>query len=145
MKEQLIILLSVVVIVISIIIIIFKFNVKTEDDINIVDNSTNSVIFETEETKFIFYNNDYNKIVKMFELADHQAMRYQMYPDTNLFVVIQLGKIDNYVFEYHRTLPHYHYIEIIDTVNNLDYYFMKTNKFVDDLIFYTKINYEYNE
>jgi hypothetical protein len=90
--------------------------------------------FSVDSLIFAFPASEYNNIVKIFENADFQAMRFEMYKDS--ITTITIGRINQYRFDYHYTLPDYHFMVIIDTVNNHKRHMLKCGKFVDDLILY---------
>lgn len=79
-----------------------------------------------------FATSEYYNVIKIFENADLQAMRFEMYQNDSLNT-INIGVIGKYKFEYRYAIK-FHFIKICDTITNNQCYILKSNKFIDELI-----------
>lgn len=111
-------------------------NVKSNEfEFDCVDSSEiieRLLVFETDSISIKFSVNEYDDVVKIFENADLQAMRFEMYHNDSIRYV-NIGVIDRYRFKY-RNMFNFHIMIISDTTINKEYYILRAGKFIDELI-----------
>lgn len=106
-----------------------KFELDSVDSTEIIERP---LTFETNSVSIKFSANDYTNIVKIFENADLQTMRFEMNPNDSVGYV-NIGVIDKYKFQY-RNMFNFHIMIISDTTINKEYYILRAGKFIDELI-----------
>ena len=139
-KKQIIIASSILLSILFVMIIVVALSstpTKIPEDINIENQEFSiPITFYAKNQEFRFTETQYKDLLKIFELADIQTMRFKLSSDTLMSATICVGIIDQYKFHYKYTIPHHHFMMILDTISSNEYYIINSGSFAKSLMFY---------